>query len=234
MATAEQNTALVTGASAGLGRAVARELVHRGWRVIGTARRADRLHEVAGIVALPGDVADPNHRAEIAATVRELGRLDLLMNNASRLGPSPLPKLADLDPAELVRIARNECRLRRWRSHRQCCRGCARRTASCSTSAPTRPSTPTRGGAVTVRSKAALDQLSAVLARRGTGPAGVRVRPRRHAHRDAPGGVPGRGHLRPARTGDRGARAAARCSRAGRRAVATARARLGDARRGRR
>ena len=51
---AEQNTALVTGASAGLGRAVARELVHRGWRVIGTARRADRLHEVAGIVALPG------------------------------------------------------------------------------------------------------------------------------------------------------------------------------------
>ena len=101
---AEQNTALVTGASAGLGRAVARELVHRGWRVIGTARRADRLHEVAGIVALPGDVADPNHRAEIAATVRELGRLDLLMNNASRLGPSPLPKLADLDPAELVLI----------------------------------------------------------------------------------------------------------------------------------
>ena len=72
--------------------------------MIGTARRADRLHEVAGIVALPGDVADPNHRAEIAATVRELGRLDLLMNNASRLGPSPLPKLADLDPAELVLI----------------------------------------------------------------------------------------------------------------------------------
>ncbi|HEY5853473.1 MAG TPA: SDR family oxidoreductase [Aldersonia sp.] len=100
----QHKTALVTGASAGLGRALSRELVRRGWRVIGTARRADRLREVAGIVALPGDVADPAHRTEIAAAVRELGRLDLLVNNASRLGPSPLPRLADLDPAELARI----------------------------------------------------------------------------------------------------------------------------------
>ena len=174
---AEQNTALVTGASAGLGRAVARELVHRGWRVIGTARRADRLHEVAGIVALPGDVADPNHRAEIAATVRELGRLDLLMNNASRLGPSPLPKLADLDPAELVLYRGNECR---------CATGAhTGSTAVAARVARRRAQRQLRRGRRRLRRVGRLRFVEGRARpafrgarRRGTGPAGVRGRPR--------------------------------------------------------
>ncbi len=104
-----RSTALITGASAGFGLALARSLIRRGWRVIGTARRADRLTHVGSelgeaFFAVPGDVTDPAHRAELAETAGEFGHLDLLVNNASRLGPSPLPRLADypLDQLELV------------------------------------------------------------------------------------------------------------------------------------
>lgn len=95
-------TALITGASRGLGRALAAELARRGWRVVVDARDADRLAAaVAGfpgwVTAVPGDVADPAHRRALADAVG--GRLDLLVNNASDLGPSPLPRLADLEPA---------------------------------------------------------------------------------------------------------------------------------------
>jgi NAD(P)-dependent dehydrogenase (short-subunit alcohol dehydrogenase family) len=102
-------TALITGASAGLGRALAAALNDRGWRLAVDARDAPRLHDaVAGfarpalVTAVPGDVADPAHRAELADAAGE--RLDLLVLNASTLGPSPLPRLADLDPGELGRI----------------------------------------------------------------------------------------------------------------------------------
>src|SRR5689334_421077 len=97
------STALVTGASRGLGRALAAELTARGWRVVVDARDAGRLAAtVAGlsdpglVTAVPGDVADPAHRRALAEAVGD--RLDLLVNNASDLGPSPLPRLADLDP----------------------------------------------------------------------------------------------------------------------------------------
>lgn len=102
-------TALITGASAGFGLALSRALVQRGWRVIGTARRAERLARVseelgAAFIAIPGDVTDPAHRALLAETASGAGQLTLVVNNASRLGPSPLVRLADypLDELELV------------------------------------------------------------------------------------------------------------------------------------
>jgi len=101
--------AVVTGASRGLGRALAGALNERGWRLVVDSRDGDRL--AATVAALPrpalvtavrGDVADPAHRAALVAAVG--GRLDLLVNNASKLGPSPLPPLAALRPDDLERI----------------------------------------------------------------------------------------------------------------------------------
>lgn len=104
-----RRTALITGASAGFGLALARALVQRDWRVIGTARRAERLARVSeelgtAFIAVPGDVTDPAHRALLAETANSAGELALIVNNASRLGPSPLVRLADypLDELELV------------------------------------------------------------------------------------------------------------------------------------
>src|SRR4051812_28162432 len=102
-------TALITGASAGLGRALAAELSGRGWRLVVDARDPGRLATAVAtlprsdiVTALAGDVADPAHRAELAAAIGE--RLDLLVNNASDLGPTPLPRLAELAPAQLQRL----------------------------------------------------------------------------------------------------------------------------------
>jgi NAD(P)-dependent dehydrogenase (short-subunit alcohol dehydrogenase family) len=98
--------ALITGGTRGLGRALATALQERGWRVVVDGRDATRLAEVASelpsVVAVPGDVTDPHHRQALAAAVDVLGRLDLLVNNASDLGPSPLPSLADL-PLDVLR-----------------------------------------------------------------------------------------------------------------------------------
>jgi NAD(P)-dependent dehydrogenase (short-subunit alcohol dehydrogenase family) len=103
--------ALVTGASAGLGRALAAALVERGWRLVVDARDAARLATAVSsfprpelVTVAPGDVTDPDHRRALAEAVG--GRLDLLVLNASTLGPSPLPRLADLDPEDLQRILR--------------------------------------------------------------------------------------------------------------------------------
>jgi NAD(P)-dependent dehydrogenase (short-subunit alcohol dehydrogenase family) len=98
-------TALVTGASRGLGLALARELYRRNWRLVVDARGADALHAawggVSNALALPGDLADPDHRR---ALVDAAGPLDLLVNNASVLGPSPQPALADYPLDELRRV----------------------------------------------------------------------------------------------------------------------------------
>ena len=102
--------ALITGASLGLGAALATELAQRGWSLVVDARRADHLNalvrglEPGSVTALPGDVADPAHRASLLAAVHRHGRLDLLVNNASRLGPSPLPHLADYPLDELASV----------------------------------------------------------------------------------------------------------------------------------
>jgi NAD(P)-dependent dehydrogenase (short-subunit alcohol dehydrogenase family) len=104
-------TALVTGASKGLGRALASALNDRGWRLVVDGRDGRRLSAATAqfprpdlVTAIEGDVTDPDHRAALAAAVGP--RLDLLVNNASDLGPSPLPRLADLRPDELERILR--------------------------------------------------------------------------------------------------------------------------------
>ncbi|MEU0531520.1 SDR family NAD(P)-dependent oxidoreductase [Amycolatopsis tolypomycina] len=99
-------TALVTGASAGLGRALAAALVGRKWTVIGDARDAAALASAAqedGFTAIPGDVTDPAHRAALADACPAL---DLLVNNASSLGVTPLPPLARYPLADLEDVYR--------------------------------------------------------------------------------------------------------------------------------
>lgn len=102
----DNRTAIVTGASRGLGLALTRALAGRGWHVIADARDGDRLKRafdgLTGVTRVPGDVADPGHRRKIAETVPD--GVDLLVNNASALGPSPQPALADYPLAELERV----------------------------------------------------------------------------------------------------------------------------------
>jgi len=97
--------ALITGASKGFGRAVTHALAERGWTLIVDARGAGELRSatqgLADLTAIAGDVANPDHRSELAQAVAGGGRLDLLINNASTLGVSPLPQLADYPLGEL-------------------------------------------------------------------------------------------------------------------------------------
>jgi NAD(P)-dependent dehydrogenase (short-subunit alcohol dehydrogenase family) len=102
--------ALITGASLGLGRALAIELARRGWSLVVDGRRSQLLDDlVAGlahgsVTALAGDVTDPAHRAGLAEALQRHGRLDLLVNNASSLGPSPLPHLRDYPVERLAEV----------------------------------------------------------------------------------------------------------------------------------
>jgi NAD(P)-dependent dehydrogenase (short-subunit alcohol dehydrogenase family) len=105
-----QNThrvAIVTGASHGFGRAVTAALLDRGWTVVGDARRRGELESTARelnstqLIVVPGDVTDASHRAALVGAATDAGALRLLVNNASRLGPSPQPTLADYPETDL-------------------------------------------------------------------------------------------------------------------------------------
>jgi NAD(P)-dependent dehydrogenase (short-subunit alcohol dehydrogenase family) len=97
---------IVTGTSRGLGRALVRVLSERGWHLVVDARDGDALDRAVagrpGMVPIAGDVTDPEHRAALVEAAGD--SIDLLVNNASLLGPSPQPALADYPPAELARV----------------------------------------------------------------------------------------------------------------------------------
>ena len=93
--------AVITGGSHGFGRSVAAALASRGWSVVIDGRRSEDLIAAAETIGsdrvtpVVGDVADAGHREELVATAQSLGPVTLLINNASRLGPSPQPNLRD-------------------------------------------------------------------------------------------------------------------------------------------
>lgn len=103
--------ALITGASRGLGLALARQLAEKGWGLVIDARGKkaleqahDELSARTKVIAIPGDITSESHRKKLLKAAQELGGLDLLVNNASLLGPSPQPQLMDypLDVLEVV------------------------------------------------------------------------------------------------------------------------------------
>lgn len=95
----EGHVAIVTGGSRGLGKALARELLGKGLTVIIDGRNAaelERAHRDVNLIAIPGDVADLAHVHALIDAAKRLGRLDLLINNASTLGQTPLPRIDQL------------------------------------------------------------------------------------------------------------------------------------------
>lgn len=111
MSLTQAGRALITGASRGLGLALARQLAQLGWTLIIDARGTDALEtarqelaQLTHVIALSGDITDANHRQALANAVQQIGTLDVLVNNASMLGPSPQPLLLEypLDVLEQV------------------------------------------------------------------------------------------------------------------------------------
>jgi NAD(P)-dependent dehydrogenase (short-subunit alcohol dehydrogenase family) len=107
-----KQNAIITGGSAGLGRALTRWLVQQGWHVTVDGRRPDLLADLDAklanpdLVTIAGDVADAAHRSELVQRTASYGPIDLIINNASELGGSPLPRLLDLGHDALERVWR--------------------------------------------------------------------------------------------------------------------------------
>jgi NAD(P)-dependent dehydrogenase (short-subunit alcohol dehydrogenase family) len=162
-------TVLVTGASRGLGLALARRLARENWTLIIDARGAEDLEtartelaQQTSVIALPGDVSGEEHRQALAEAAHEAGGLDALVNNASILGPSPQPQLLDypigvleevyrtnaIAPLALVQSLRNELKP-------------GARIINVTSDAAVEPY---EGWGGYGSSKAALEQLSAILA----------------------------------------------------------------------
>jgi NAD(P)-dependent dehydrogenase (short-subunit alcohol dehydrogenase family) len=110
--------AIITGASRGLGEALARGLAERGWSLVIDARGPEALERVrveldglalehgGRVIAVPGDVSDGWHRQALADAAETLGGAELIVNNASVLGPSPLPALVSYPLDELATVYR--------------------------------------------------------------------------------------------------------------------------------
>ena len=162
--------AVLTGGSRGLGRALGASLAERGWRLIIDARDAGPLGRAVtelgretAVVGVVGDVVDPAHRRELLQAVEEAGRLDLLVNNASVLGPSPLVPLAEhplpaLEHVYAVNALAPLALVQLLLPHLQRSRG---RIVNVTSDAAVEPYAGWGGYG---SAKAALDQLSAVLA----------------------------------------------------------------------
>ncbi|HEY0757050.1 MAG TPA: SDR family oxidoreductase [Ktedonobacteraceae bacterium] len=113
MSQASSSLALITGASRGLGLALARQLAQQSWDLIIDARGTEALETArlelsqwTNVVALAGDVTVAEHRKALAQAVSKAGKLALLVNNASILGPSPQPALLDYPLATLEQVYR--------------------------------------------------------------------------------------------------------------------------------
>jgi NAD(P)-dependent dehydrogenase (short-subunit alcohol dehydrogenase family) len=106
-----ERTAIITGASRGLGLALTPDLVADGWTVVVDAGDAAALHRAtaslgSSVVAVPGDVTDAAHRQALVDAAAATGRLDLLVNTASALGPSPLPHLRRIPITDFADVVR--------------------------------------------------------------------------------------------------------------------------------
>ena len=104
-------TAIITGGSKGFGRALAAALAGDGWTVIIDGRDIDAVLSTAAqlrgtVIPVPGDITDGTHRSQLIAAAERTGGLDLLINNASTLGPTPMPALADLAIEEFANVVR--------------------------------------------------------------------------------------------------------------------------------
>jgi NAD(P)-dependent dehydrogenase (short-subunit alcohol dehydrogenase family) len=107
--TTTARVALVTGGSAGLGLALTTALAEQGWDVLTDGRSEEKFKEAelpAGVTTIVGDLTDADHRAELVEAVRQRGRLDLLVHNASTLGPLPMRPLAEVDIPDLMQVWR--------------------------------------------------------------------------------------------------------------------------------
>ena len=109
--TSTRPVAVVTGGSQGLGLALARGLAAEGWALVIDGRRSDRLDAAVAelapqtyVVGIAGDVTDPAHRRALADAAATLGPVQALVNNASTLGATPLPRLGKIDPDVLRRV----------------------------------------------------------------------------------------------------------------------------------
>ena len=101
--------ALVTGGSTGLGLALGSELARRGWRVVTDGRSEAKFKEAGlpeAVTVVVGDLTDADHRDRLRTEVERHGRLDLLVHNASTLGPLPMRPLTEVDGGDLASVWR--------------------------------------------------------------------------------------------------------------------------------